>query len=700
MNPDTLPVDAENPPRQALVIFTPSGQRGWFSIGTPLLQAARHLGVDIDSVCGGRGLCGRCQIELSEGSFPKFAITVHPEHVSPISPREQRYHKVRGLAPTRRLSCSTLIQGDLVIDVPAESQVHKQIVRKREEVRNIALDPVTRLHYIEITEPTMEQPRGDLERVYEALEEQWGLTDLTCDLRVLRYLQSVLRKGNWTATVAVHARIGVGQPQIISVWPGFHDRAYGVAIDVGSTTIAAALTNLASGKIVAQDGVMNPQIRFGEDLMSRVSYVMLNPQGCSRLHESVIAALNSLIADLVQEAGINNEDVLEAVLVGNPVMHHLFLGIDPSELGGAPFALTTSGALTRPAEEIGLALSGGARIYVPPCIAGHVGADSAAVVLSETPYLSEEPVLIVDIGTNAEIILGNRYRLLAASSPTGPAFEGAQISCGRRAAPGAVERVRIDYETLKPRFKIIGSDLWSDEDGFDAEALAVGGVSGLCGSGLIEIVAELFLASVIRSDGIIQGDHPSNSPRLQREERTYRYILYEAASEHSGGSDIFLTQTDIRAVQLAKAALFAGIRLLMDALELEQIERITLAGAFGSHIDGVYAMAIGLIPDCPPDRVHSAGNAAGVGARIALLNGRARDEIERMARRIEKIETAIAPSFQQHFVAAMAFPHAEIPFPHLSKVVNLPPPKGIITSSRRRRTARTATASASVQRAP
>jgi uncharacterized 2Fe-2S/4Fe-4S cluster protein (DUF4445 family) len=644
----------------ALVVFTPSGKRGRFAHGTPLLQAARSLGVDVDSVCGGRGLCGRCQIRIAEGEFAKHGIRSAQEHVSAFGEVEARYCGRKGMAADRRLSCQACIQGDAVVDVPPDSQVHRQVVRKRAEVRAIALDPVVRLHYVEVAPPDMHAQRGDLERLQEALAAQWQLPELACDLGVLQSLQPALRGGDWKITVAVH-----DGERLMAIWPGFVDRAFGLAIDVGSTTIAGHLCDLHSGDVLASDGLMNPQIRFGEDLMSRVSYVMMNPGGVAEMTAAVREALRTLITRVTDEAGVDPSEVLALTAVGNPIMHHLLLGIDPRELGTAPFALASDHAQSLRASELDLNVHPGARIYLLPCIAGHVGADTAGVILSETPHLADEMTLIVDVGTNAEIVLGSRHRLLAASSPTGPAFEGAQISCGQRAAPGAIERVRIDPATLEPRFKVIGCDLWSDQPGF-AEASARSGVTGICGSGIIEALAEMFLAGILRQDGTIDGAKAAISPRIRPDGRTHAYLL------HAGEPEIKILQTDVRAIQLAKAALYAGARLLMDHLGIERVERITLAGAFGSQIDVKYAMVLGLIPDCDLAKVASAGNAAGTGARIALLNRAARAEIERVVKRIEKIETAIEPRFQEHFVAAMAIPHRSAPYPHLSQVVALP----------------------------
>jgi uncharacterized 2Fe-2S/4Fe-4S cluster protein (DUF4445 family) len=658
--------------REPLVVFTPSGKRGHFPVGTPLLQAARSLGVDIDSVCGGRGLCGRCQVLVAEGEFAKHGVTSSGASLSPLSEPEIRYSRRAPLAEGRRLSCSARVEADVVIDVPASSQVHRQVVRKEADEHAIELNPVVRLHYVQVQQPDMHDPSGDLRRLFEALEAEWGLTDLTCDLAVLQTLQPVLRAGSWQVTVAVHAA-----KQIIGVWSGLHERAYGLAIDIGSTTIAAHLCDLRSGEVVASAGVMNPQIRFGEDLMSRVSYSMMNPGGAALMTTAVREALCSLAVDVARQAGISHEDILEATLVGNPIMHHLLLGIDPVELGGAPFALAVDHSLTLRANVIDFKLNRNARIYVLPCIAGHVGADAAGMVLAERPDLEQQMTLLVDVGTNAEIVLGNSRRLLACSSPTGPAFEGAQISCGQRAAPGAIERVRIDRETLEPRFKVIGSDLWSDDLGFGA-ATAGSGITGVCGSGIIEVIAEMYLAGIINQDGVLDGRLAARSPRIVPNGRTFAYLL------HQGAVEMKITQTDVRAIQLAKAALYAGVALLMERLGIDHVDRIRLAGAFGSHIDVKYAIILGMVPDCDLAQVRSAGNAAGTGARIALLDATSRPLIETLVRRIEKVETAIEPRFQHHFVEAMAIPHKTASYDNLRKIVDLPAPKESTSQSETR----------------
>ena len=670
-----------------LVVFTPSGKRGYFEKGTSILQVARQLGVDLDSVCGGRGICSKCQITPSYGEFTKHGVTVSADALSEWNKVEERYNEKRGLREGRRLGCQACVQGDVVIDVPAESQVHKQVIRKDASVRPVTMNPATRLFYVEVAEPDMHEPSGDLERLKKALEDQWGISEVELDFIQFSKLQKTLRKGNWAVTVAIFKDHTAAPPSIIEIWPGLYEKGlYGLAIDLGSTTIAAHLTDLKSGEVLKSAGLMNPQIRFGEDLMSRVSYSMMNPGGDEEMTKIVREAINSLAGQLTAEAAIEKDSLVEVVFVCNPVMHHLLLGIDPVELGQAPFALASSNSVTVSASHLDLTnMNSSGKCYILPCIAGHVGADAAAVALSEEPNKSDDLVLVVDVGTNAEILLGNKSKVLACSSPTGPAFEGAQISSGQRAAPGAIERIEIDQKTKEPRFRVIGCDLWSDEEGF-IEATRKSGVTGICGSGIIEAVAELRMAGLMDESGLIGSAEATGSSRCIPEGRTNSYLIYDQSDKN--GPQISVSQNDIRAIQLAKSALYAGARLLMDEMKIEKVDRVVLAGAFGAHISSKHAMVLGMIPDVPLDKVQSAGNAAGTGARIALCNIASRNDIEGMVGKIEKIETAIEPKFQDHFVAANAIPHKLDTFPELNKVVTLPKVHfnvGSDNKSRRRR---------------
>jgi len=686
---------------QVKIVFTPSGRRGQFEPGTSVLEAARSLGVDLDSVCGGRGICGRCQIDCMEGEFPKHGLSSAAQHLSEAGAVEHRYSaRKTPLNNTRRLGCQARLLDDVVVDVPPESQIHRQVVRKQADARDIALDVSVHLYFVEVEPAALEDSRGDLARLLDALAREWQLQDLSLDSALLPPLQALLRQGKWQVTVAVYQ-----DQHIMAIWPGLKQDVYGVALDIGSTTLAAHLCHLSSGEVVATAGMMNPQIRFGEDLMSRVSYVMMHSGGDVEMTRVVREGINQLLDSVAREAGIQATDILELTVAGNPIMHHLFLGINPIELGGAPFALAVDSALNLYARDLGLRMNRGGRVYVLPCIAGHVGADAAAMVLAEQPHAAEAMTLVVDVGTNAEIVLGNRNGLLACSSPTGPAFEGAQISCGQRAAPGAIERVRIDPATLAVRFRVIGSDCWSDEPGFN-EAVQGFGVTGICGSGIIEAVAEMYLAGIVSEDGVIDGSLAHRTPNLIAAERTWSFVLHAGSSFETlpkqlpeqlsnqlpGQLRVVVTQTDVRQIQLAKAALYAGIQLLMDRAGTASIESIRLAGAFGSHIDPLYAMVLGLIPDCALAEVRSAGNAAGTGARIALLNQAARAEIETVVREITKIETAIEPAFQGHFVAAMAIPHKHHPFTKLFAAVSRPAAKlsDESTAGRQRRRSRSA----------
>lgn len=666
------------------VVFTPSGHQGEVDAGSTALEAARVLGVDLDTVCGGRGICGRCQVTLGVGSFPKWGVTVGPEAFSSPGTTETDYRGKRPLRDGNRLGCSVHLLADSVVDVPAESQVHRQVVRKSIDLTGVVVDPMFTLVYLELGRH--EDGRSAAEIVMAGIAADRAL-DVTIDSRVFPHLVRALEKEAGNLTVALRSN------SVVGAWPGFVDALYGIAVDVGSTTIAAHLCDLFTGEVVATAGRMNPQIRFGEDLMSRVSYVMMNPGGDVELTRAVRIALDELVGELVSEAAVARDVVMDLVLVGNPVMHHLLLGYDPVPLGQSPFTLATNQSVTGLATALGVELPN-ASFYVGPCIAGHVGADTTAAMLAEGPHRGDRWQLLVDVGTNAEIVLGNRHQQFAASSPTGPAFEGAQLTCGQRATAGAIERVRIDVLTKEPRIRVIGAEQWSDEPGF-AKAVRKTGVTGICGSGIIEVIAEMYLSGVIDQDGVIDGSIAETSSRVVADGRTFTYVLHD-----DGERRIVVTQNDVRAIQLGKAALRAGIDLLIDHAGATDLTDIRLAGAFGAHIDPLHAMVLGLVPDCPLEGVRSVGNAAGGGAVRALLSSSLRTELESAARAVVKIETATEPRFQELFVQAMAFPHAVASTPHLAALVHLPERRVETADSgggRRRRGGRSAAATASAR---
>lgn len=667
---------------EPLIIFQPSGRQARVSSGTTLLDAARRLGVDVDSICGGRQTCGKCKVIVEHSAFAKHGVQSGAASLTPPSASEQAYFARHPAAVGARLACAACVAGDAVLTVPPESRAHKQVIRKGATDRAIELDPALRQVLVEVAPHALGERDGDWERLQQALEREWGLAGLAIDLPALRQLTPALRAGKGRVTVTLwHER------EVLDIHPGYHAGLYGLAVDIGSTTIAGHLCDLHTGAVLATEAMMNPQTSYGEDLMSRVSYAMLHEDGLQTMHDALVKALNRLAGLAAHAAGLKVRDIHELVVVGNTVMSHIFLGLEPQELGAAPFTLATHAPLDIKARDLGLKLHPAANVHMLAQQAGHVGADNVAVLLAEAPDQQDDIVLVIDIGTNAEILLGNRERLLSCSSPTGPAFEGAQIVHGQRAAPGAIERVRIDRSTGEPRFRVIGQDAWSDEA--PAEQLQA---TGICGSGIIEAVAELFAAGIVRPDGrftdewgVADGIIPiATPPRLCWNGPKAEYILATADQTATGG-EITVTQDDIRNIQLAKAALYAGCKLLMRRRNVERVDRIVLAGAFGSYIDPLRAMVLGLYPDCDPAKVYAVGNAAGDGARIALLNRAKRAESAWAARRVEYVETAIDPEFQNEFVAAMHLPHAADPFPQLEALGALPERRAVARRRERRR---------------
>ncbi|MDX1521582.1 MAG: ASKHA domain-containing protein, partial [Anaerolineae bacterium] len=552
--------------KEYLVVFQPSGRQAYVPAGQTLLEAAREMGVEIESICGGQQTCGKCKIVADVGDFPKYGIVSEPENISPPAGDEIDYWTKRKRAPGQyRLSCAACVHGDLVINVPEESQARKQIVRKSAVVREVEIDPAIRQYFVKVKPAELGDNRGDWERLQAALQETHGLKNLSIDFFVLRDLQKRMRQQNWQVTVTVWQ-----EQEVIRVQPGYREGAYGLAIDIGSTTVAGHLVNLRTGAILATESMMNPQTTYGEDLMSRISYGMMNEDGVPKMHAAIIGALTKLVRRASRAAKLQPEDVVELVLVGNTVMIDLVLGADPVELGGAPFALITHAPLDIKARDLGIEAGLGTMVHILPAEAGHVGADNMAVVVAESPHIQEDIVLVIDIGTNAEILLGNKDHLLSASSPTGPALEGGEITYGMRAAPGAIEKVRIDRETLLPRFRIIGDERWSDEIPTNEIQAA-----GICGSGMIDLIAELFAAGLIDAGGKFVAETPS--PNFRATQQVGEYIV-ASAEQTSTGKPITINQQDIRNIQFAKSALYTGAKLLMEHRGVEKVDRVLLAG--------------------------------------------------------------------------------------------------------------------------
>ncbi len=657
------------------VILQPSGRRGQVDEGTSIRAAARELGVEIESICAENATCGKCMVLVEEGRFEKYNIDSKRENLSPVGIEERAYLsrrprllKDKGWEIGQvRLSCQCRVLGDVLINVPEESRGNKQIVRKSASERAIEIKPSVRKYYVSMTPPNLERPIADWERLAKGLETSMGLVrrgeenlprwfDLTIDYQCLRTLASTMREAKWNVTVSVWQ-----DKEVIEVQAGYVEDSYGAAVDIGSTTVALYLCNLRTGELLAAESEMNPQIVYGEDVMSRIQYSIEHKDGLEKLHKAIIATLNKLLKQGAKEANIKTEEILEMVLVGNSTMHHLLLNLNPKDLGLAPFVPAIHRSMDVKARELGLQINSSGNIHVLPTIASFVGADTSAMILAEEPHKQDENWLLIDVGTNAELILGNRKRLVCTSTPTGPALEGAHVEYGMRAAPGAIERVHIDEKTLEPKYKVIGVDGWNTD-----YAEFKGHVKGICGSAIIDSVAELFRAGIVDSRGRFKKG--LESKRVREGESGWEYVV-AWAQETSIGRDIPMTQQDVRQIQLAKAALFTAARTLLKRSGLQSPDKIILAGGFGSYIDKEKAMLMGLIPDCALENVYAVGNAAGDGARIALLNVEKRNEIDSVTRRIERFELPTDPEFQNQFMLATSFPHMSEPFEHIAHLI-------------------------------
>jgi len=641
------------------VIFQPSGSRGEVQEGKTLMEAAQQLGVDLEAICGGKGTCGKCKVRVEEGYFEKDAIDSRMAHLSPVSEVEQKFIKKED-GPNIRLACSTTLHGDVKIFVPEKSRAGKQIVRKAAKEISIALDPAVRKYFVELEKPTLHDlAKGDVERLVSFLKKEYDLGDLSIDFTVLTGLQDTLRKGDWKVT----ASVWMGK-EIVKVEPGFVEVNYGIAVDVGTTTVAAYLCEMGTGKVVATESMMNPQVPYGEDVMSRITYAMTNDDGLETMQNAIISGINELLvkvtAGLKENGAAGPDTIMDMTVVFNTAMHHIFLGFNPEYIGRSPFIPAIQNDINIKARDLGININRASYVHVLPIEAGFVGADNVGVLIAEEPYNQDEKVLIIDIGTNGELLLGNRDAVCSTSCATGPAFEGAQIKFGMRAAPGAIEKVIIDPETKDPKFKVIGKADWHTH----VEKVEA---KGICGSGIIDVVAEMFKAGVIDKSGRFVSD--LNTPRVRTATDGKPEYVLAWADETSIGSDITVTQGDVRALQLAKGALYAGAKLMMQKMGIEKLDRVILAGAFGSFIDKEAALTLGMFPDCDIDKVYAVGNAAGDGARMALLNLGKRKEARERARWLEFVEIAVEPEFEKEFMMAMHIPHMKDKFTNLKNML-------------------------------
>ncbi len=660
---------------KARVIFQPSGRRGEVAKGISILEASRQLGVDIETLCGGRRICGKCKVRIEEGYFEKYGIDSRKSHAGAWQEEEGKF-----ISPTQReegyrLGCCAQVEGDLLVFVPEESRAGKQVVSKAARDIPIEWDPAVKHYYIEVPKPTLEKPTGDLERLLEELSAKHGLNGLDIDYRCLISLPDRLREIEGKVTAAVWM-----DEEIIRILPGENTNSYGIAIDVGTTTMAAYLCSLATMEVVETVSMMNPQCKYGEDVMSRISYHVSNKDGLQKMNADIIEAINSLVARACESTHPPKEkdkrmdydgypcltptDIMDMTIVGNTTMHHILLKLNPEYMGTAPFPPVVHKSMDIKARDIGIAINESAYVYVLPNEAGFVGADNVGVLIAEEPYKTEEMQLIIDIGTNGELVLGNKEKLISSSCATGPAFEGAQITFGMRAAPGAIERITIDSNTHEVDYKVIGRDAWkrySKPDEMQAK--------GICGSGILDVLAELYRTGVIVKSGRFNPRQTSNRYRKNSETNQPEFVI-AWAEETSIGRDIVITQKDIRQIQLAKGAVYSGCKLMMRRMGIDRVDVVKIAGAFGNHVDPEKALIMGLFPDCEIERIVSVGNAAGDGARAALLNRKKRQEADWVSRNVQYLELTVEKDFQQQFVEALQIPHMKDAFPHLKGIVS------------------------------
>jgi len=644
----------KNESQKYMVIFQPSGRRGYIDEGKTIKEASVEIGVDIEGICGDKATCGKCKVRIEEGFFQKYGIESQMGCLSPIGEAERKFINAQQVRDGYRLACQAQVHGNVVVFVPEESRMGKQVVRKAAKEIAIEVKPAVRKYYVELEKATLEDTLGDWERLQAELSRKFGLTNLTIDYQVLLSLQEVVRQGNWKVTVSVWM-----DEEVIRVEPGLVETGYGLAVDVGTTTVAGYLCDLGSGAVIATKSTMNPQVIYGEDVMSRITYAMVNKGGLELMNQAIIKGINELAGRAAAQAQIKRRDIVDMTVVGNTCMHHLLLNIAPQYIGRSPFPPAIHHSLNIKARDLGFKISPGAYVHVLPLEAGFVGADNVAVLITEAPYQQDSMELVIDIGTNGELIMGNRQRLISCSCATGPAFEGAEIKHGMRAAPGAIEKIEIDKDTKEVRFKVIGKEDWNT----DLEEVAA---KGICGSGIIDVVPQMFMAGIIDYTGRFNKD--LKTPRLRVTQDGPEFVI-AWANETSIGQDIVVCQDDVRNIQLAKAAMYAGAKIMMRHLGINKLDKVILAGAFGSYIDKVSAACLGLFPDCALENIYAVGNAAGDGARIALLNVDKRTEADEMARQVEYIELTVEPDFDTIFGQAMWLPHMKDTFLHLNHLL-------------------------------
>ncbi len=604
--------------------FEPAGVTTQVEAGKTLLDAAIAAGVEIESVCGGKGTCAKCKVIASGDLAAPNAM-------------ETRGLSAQELSEGYRLACQAVIQGDVEVVVPEESRISRVSILSAGVHRAIDLAPWVRRHTVQVPEATLEHQVSDLENVQQAMGRAYD--GLKPSLRALRQLPFALRQGNGRITLLI------ADNQIVRIEAGAGpEQLLGIAFDIGTTTVVGYLLDLETGAQVAVASLLNPQTRYGDDVVSRIDFSARDDgAGLHTLQREIVRALNQIISDTTKAAGASPEDILGMVVVGNTTMHHLFLGISPAALARSPYVPVVTEATCVTGREMGLTIYPEGHVWVLPNIAGWVGADTVGVILATGLHEHEGVALAIDIGTNGEMALGSRERLVTCSTAAGPAFEGAHLSCGMRAADGAIDAVKIDGDV---RWHAIGNSA----------------PRGICGSGLVDLVAEMLQSGIVDGTGMMQDADTLRSNGTEalaarlRQSRLREFVLVDAR-DGAGGRELVVTQRDVRELQLAKGAIRAGIQILMKELGIgpEDVVRVYLAGAFGNYIKPSSALTIGLIPHFPNAEIVPVGNAAGSGARMALLSKAAREEATLILRQVEYLELSGRPDFQDEFAEAMIF---------------------------------------------
>ena len=616
------------------VVFQPEGRQVWVEAGQTIAMAAQEAGIELLAPCGGQGKCGKCRVEIKQG---------HAE----ISASERGFFSEQELAHGYRLACQTQVHDNLVVYIPFQTRLFSQKILIDAQGQPVQIEPVVKKFYLEAPSPTLSDQRGD----FELLVEGVGLkpSQIKVSLEHLRQLSEKLHQTHYSGTVVLYT------DELLDFETGnTSNQNFGIALDIGTTTIVGVLINLNNGEPLAVASRLNPQMSFGDDVISRVSYATQHHDGLEKLHSHLITALNDLIDELSQKSGVIAQRIYAVTMVGNTVMHHLFLKLPPKYLGVLPYTPTVQRSLIVEASELGLHIHPRGKVYTFPLIAGFVGGDTVGVLLASGILEQDGNRMAVDIGTNGEIMLYANGKLLVASTAAGPAFEGARITYGMRGTTGAIERVQIVDGEL--HLQVIDN----------ADPV------GICGSGLIDVVAELLGVGIIDATGRILSANEIDSnlstalkKRLKSTDHGNEFVLVEG-SENGSNRSVELTQRDVRELQLAKGAIATGIRLLLQeaGVSLADLDEILLAGAFGNYLDRENACRIGLLPDVAKEKIRFIGNAALAGAQMALISGTARQKVEEIVRNARHIELSTRTDFQTEFAEAMLFPHPEGEFNH------------------------------------